>query len=80
MSQNISGDLVRKLRTETGEGLMNCYYALVVSESDYEVAREYLRLRSQALSRKKRNQEGEIVPWNTEDYLIEARKEAKKRP
>lgn len=65
--------LVKRLQEETGEGIGNCSKALTLTGDDFDVAKEFLRLRSQAFSRRKR-ENGVLVSWEVEDYLREARR------
>jgi elongation factor Ts len=49
----ISADMVRKLREETGAGMMDCKSALVEAKGDTEAAREVLRKKGLATAAKK---------------------------
>jgi len=49
----ISAEMVRKLREETGAGMMDCKAALVEANGDLEKAREFLRKRGLAAAAKK---------------------------
>jgi len=49
----ISSDLVAKLRSETGAGVMDCKKALENAQGDYEKARELLTSNAQAIAKKK---------------------------
>jgi elongation factor Ts len=49
----ISADVVRRLREETGAGMMDCKRALVEAGGDIEMARQLLRERGQADARKR---------------------------
>jgi elongation factor Ts len=49
----ISADIVRKLREETGAGMMDCKAALVEAKGDLEAAREVLRKKGLADAAKK---------------------------
>ena len=50
---DISAELVRKLREETGAGMMDCKAALVEASGDLEKARDVLRKRGMATAAKK---------------------------
>jgi elongation factor Ts len=50
---SISAETVRKLREETGAGMMDCKSALVEAQGDLEKAREHLRKRGLAAAAKK---------------------------
>jgi len=50
---SISAEMVRKLREETGAGMMECKHALVEAEGDTEKARDILRKRGLASAAKK---------------------------
>ena len=50
---SISAELVRKLREETGAGMMDCKTALVEAKGDGETARELLRKKGLAAAAKK---------------------------
>ena len=50
---NISAEMVRKLREETGAGMMDCKAALVEANGDVESARDVLRKRGLAAAAKK---------------------------
>jgi elongation factor Ts len=50
---DISAEMVRKLREETGAGMMDCKAALVEAAGDVEKAREHLRKRGLAAAAKK---------------------------
>jgi elongation factor Ts len=50
---NITAEMVRKLREETGAGMMDCKSALVESKGDAERAREILRKKGLAAAAKK---------------------------
>src|SRR5687767_9923210 len=49
----ISAEMVRKLREETGAGMMDCKSALVEAKGDAEGARELLRKKGLAQAAKK---------------------------
>ena len=51
--KNITAEMVRKLREETGAGMMDCKAALVEAKGDMEKAREFLRKRGLAAAAKK---------------------------
>lgn len=50
---SISAEMVRKLREETGAGMMDCKSALVEAKGDSETAREILRKKGLAAAAKK---------------------------
>jgi elongation factor Ts len=50
---DISAEMVRKLREETGAGMMDCKAALVEAAGDAEKARDFLRKRGLAAAAKK---------------------------
>jgi elongation factor Ts len=50
---DISAEMVRKLREETGAGMMDCKAALVEASGDIEKARDVLRKRGMATAAKK---------------------------
>jgi elongation factor Ts len=50
---NISAEMVKKLREETGAGMMDCKSALVEAQGDVEKAREILRKKGLASAAKK---------------------------
>src|SRR5262245_50589365 len=50
---SISAEMVRKLREETGAGMMDCKSALVDAKGDVEAAREVLRKKGLAAAAKK---------------------------
>ncbi len=50
---NITAEMVRKLREETGAGMMDCKAALTEAAGDMEKAREFLRKRGLASAAKK---------------------------
>ena len=53
MKTEIDAQTVKKLRDETGAGMMNCKKALTESNGDYEKAVESLRLKGMATADKK---------------------------
>ena len=53
MKTEIAAKTVKKLRDETGAGMMNCKKALTEHNGDYEKAIEYLRLKGMAIADKK---------------------------
>jgi elongation factor Ts len=50
---SISAEMVRKLREETGAGMMDCKNALVEAKADFEAARDLLRKKGLAAAAKK---------------------------
>jgi elongation factor Ts len=50
---NISAEMVRKLREETGAGMMDCKSALTEAQGDTELARDVLRKKGLAAAAKK---------------------------
>lgn len=69
---------VKTLKRETGAGMRYCKRALELTNDDIEVAKAYIRLKSQAVSLKKMVKGGHMVPWDDADYLRAAYKEAQK--
>lgn len=63
MKTEIDAQTVKKLRVETGAGMMNCKKALTDNDGDYEKAIETLRLKGMATADKKSNR-------NTNEGLI----------
>jgi elongation factor Ts len=63
MKTEIDAKVVKKLRDETGAGMMNCKKALVDNNGDYEKAIESLRLKGMATADKKASR-------NTNEGLI----------
>jgi elongation factor Ts len=63
MKTEINAQTVKKLREETGAGMMNCKKALEENAGDYEKAIEYLRLKGMATADKKASR-------NTNEGLI----------
>ena len=57
MSVNISASDVKRLRDETGAGMMDCKKALTESNGDFEGAIEYLRKLGQKLNDKRADRE-----------------------
>jgi len=53
MKTEISPQTVKKLREETGAGMMNCKKALAENNGDYEKAIEFLKLKGMATANKK---------------------------
>ena len=53
MKTEIDAKIVKKLRDETGAGMMNCKKALLENDGDYEKAIESLRLKGMATADKK---------------------------
>ena len=63
MKTEINAQTVKKLRDETGAGMMNCKKALAENDGDYAKAVEYLRLKGMATADKKSSR-------NTNEGLI----------
>ena len=63
MKTEIDAKIVKKLRDETGAGMMNCKKALVDNDGDYEKAVESLKLKGMATADKKSSR-------NTNEGLI----------
>jgi elongation factor Ts len=63
MKTEIDAKTVKKLRDETGAGMMNCKKALADNDGDYEKAVESLRLKGMAIADKKASR-------NTNEGLI----------
>ena len=55
MKTEIDSQTVKKLRVETGAGMMNCKKALEETNGDYEKAVEFLKLKGMAIADKKAN-------------------------
>ena len=53
MKTEIDAKIVKKLRDETGAGMMNCKQALIENNGDYEKAIEFLKLKGMATADKK---------------------------
>jgi elongation factor Ts len=53
VSQSITADLVRRLREQTGAGIMDCKEALVEADGDFERARDILRAKGLASAQKR---------------------------
>jgi elongation factor Ts len=53
MSQVVTADLVRRLREQTGAGIMDCKEALVEADGDFERARDILRAKGLASAAKR---------------------------
>jgi elongation factor Ts len=63
---SITAEMVRKLREETGAGMMDCKSALVESKGDTEKARDLLRKKGLAAAAKKAGraaQEGQVASY-----------------
>ena len=63
MKTEIDAKIVKKLRDETGAGMMNCKQALIENNGDYEKAIQYLKLKGMATADKKSSR-------NTNEGLI----------
>jgi elongation factor Ts len=63
MKTEIDAKIVKKLRDETGAGMMNCKQALVENDGDYEKAVQSLKLKGMATADKKASR-------NTNEGLI----------
>jgi elongation factor Ts len=63
MKTEIDAKIVKKLRDETGAGMMNCKQALIENDGDYEKAVESLKLKGMATADKKASR-------NTNEGLI----------
>lgn len=63
MKTEIDAKIVKKLRDETGAGMMNCKQALIENNGDYEKAIKYLKLKGMATADKKSSR-------NTNEGLI----------
>ncbi len=62
----VSAQMVRKLREETGAGMMDCKTALVEAEGDQEKARDLLRTKGLAAAAKRAGRaasEGQVVSY-----------------
>ena len=69
MVENISAEMVRKLREETGAGMMECKSALVESKGDTEKAKEVLRKKGLATAAKRA---GRVASQGTIGHYIHA--------
>jgi elongation factor Ts len=63
MKTEIDAKIVKKLRDETGAGMMNCKQALIENDGDYEKAVQALKLKGMATADKKASR-------NTNEGLI----------
>lgn len=63
MKTEVNAEIVKKLRNETGAGMMNCKKALIESDGDYEKAVKSLKLKGMATADKKASR-------NTNEGLI----------
>jgi elongation factor Ts len=63
MKTEIDAKIVKKLRDETGAGMMNCKQALIENDGDYEKAVQSLKLKGMATADKKASR-------NTNEGLI----------
>jgi elongation factor Ts len=63
MRTEIDAKIVKKLRDETGAGMMNCKQALIENDGNFEKAVEYLKLKGMASADKKASR-------NTNEGLI----------
>lgn len=63
MKTEINAKIVKKLRDETGAGMMNCKQALIEKKGNYEKATELLKLKGMATADKKASR-------NTNEGLI----------
>jgi elongation factor Ts len=63
MKTEIDAKTVKKLREETGAGMMNCKQALIENDGDFDKAIEYLKLKGMATADKKASR-------NTNEGLI----------
>lgn len=71
MAVTITADQVKKLRDQTGAGMMECKAALVEANGDFEEANTILRKRGQASAAKKAGRatsEGLIGRWSSDDH------------
>jgi translation elongation factor EF-Ts len=62
-------NIIIELRNKTGNSLMQCKKALQLFDNNIKLAAEYLRIRSQAVCR--RRPEGTL--WQEEDYVKEVK-------
>lgn len=67
---------IRDLSRKTGFGVVDCNRALKVCGNDAVVAKEFLRLKSQAVVREKRIK-GRWVKWSETDYVNEAKRRSR---
>lgn len=68
--------LVKDLARSTGCSVVDCNRALKVCGNDAVVAKEFLRLKSQAVVREKRIK-GRWVKWSETDYVNEAKRRSR---
>ncbi len=54
---------VKKLREQTGAGMLDCKNALVESDGSYEKAVEYLRVKGQKGVAKRESRTASQAPW-----------------
>ncbi len=64
---------IQELRERSGSGMMICNKAIELCQGNVNVAYEFVKLKGQAVCRRKANGER----WTDEDYLSEAKKIAK---
>ncbi|HVO09925.1 MAG TPA: translation elongation factor Ts [Vicinamibacteria bacterium] len=70
---SISAEMVRRLREETGAGMMECKSALVEANGDVESARQILRKKGLATAAKKASRtaaDGAIGSWRSQDGRV----------
>ncbi|HXY41264.1 MAG TPA: translation elongation factor Ts [Vicinamibacteria bacterium] len=70
---SISAEVVRRLREETGAGMMDCKSALVEANGDMESARQILRKKGLAAAAKKASRtaaDGAVASWRSDDGRI----------
>ena len=70
---SITAEVVRKLREETGAGMMDCKSALVEASGDMEAAREILRKKGLAAAAKKAGRtaaDGAVGAWISADASV----------
>lgn len=65
---------VIELRNKTGNSLIQCKKALELFDNDIELAVEYLKIKSQAVCR--RRPDGTL--WQEEDYINEVKRRTNK--
>lgn len=64
----------KDLRNRTGIGLASCNEALKLCDQDQDLAYEFLKVKSQAVSRYKKDENNQRIPYTDKDYLELARK------
>lgn len=63
---------IKELKDKTGCSISNCKEALKNCDDNILIAEKYLQLKTTAVSRKKII-DGKLIPWETDDYVKEAK-------